>query len=359
VRNSSTKQQFLFSLALLIFIFSGSRLAALCQKPLSEAVPIVEPDVIFEHTDRVDTVVFHPNSRMLVSESFHDGIKLSDAFKGGLLRNLQTHGFSANSISYSHSGDTLAIGCNDGKVRVLDGLTLDMTMTLPVTKWGIQALAFSNDDQTLACDAADGTVQLWNLNTGKAIRNLGTLDKERVIGIAFSPDDKVVAAVTRNGRVNVWEISTGKLLGTLPEYSHIPQTIGFCNDGKTVAIGNWGGIRLWDYRESPAERRVEIPDSIRPAEPVPNARGEIPPGGGLRPPRETFLSGDCETAATVMEGGNIAVWSVRTRALQQRLNANSLDLRGVSGIISVSFSSDGNLLASGNFNGKVALWRLR
>jgi WD40 repeat protein len=294
---------------------------------------------------------------MLVSSSFHDGIKLSDAFNGGLMRNLQTRGFSVNSISYSHSGNTLAIGCNDGKVRVLDGLTLAPGIILPVSKWSVWALAISNDDQTLACDAADGTVQLWNLNSGKLISSLGQRGETKA-GFAFSPDDKVVAAVTRNGRVNVWEISTGKLLGTLPEYSH-PQTIAFCNDGKTVAIGKWGGIRLWDYRDSTAERRVEMPDSIRPAEPVPNARGEIPPGGGLRPPRETFLSGDCETAATVMEGGNIAVWSVRTRALQQRLNANSLDLRGINGIISVSFSSDGNLLASGNFNGKVALWRLR
>jgi len=295
---------------------------------------------------------------MLVSKSFRDGVRLSDVFTGGLWRTFRPRGFSAISISFSHSGDTLAIGCNDGKVRLLDGLTLAVTMTLPVMKWGIYALAFSNDDQTLACDAPGGTMQIWNLRTGKFIRSIGVRGPESMAGVAFSPDDKVVAVVNRQGRVNVWEISTGKPLGTLPEYSH-QNTIAFCNDGR-LAIGRGGGIRLWDYRDSSTELRIAMPDSLRPPEPVPNARGELPPGNGLQPPRQTFLSADCETAATVTDGGNIAIWFVRTRVLQQMLNAGSLGLTmGGSDVASVSFSSDGQWLASGNFNGKVALWRLK
>jgi WD40 repeat protein len=360
MRNSSTRQHWLFSLAAFVLVYGGSVPVLRSQKSLAETGPLVEPYARFEQPDHVTSVAFHPDGIMLLSSSSHEPVRVSDAFTGGLLRTLRGRGFSANSISYSHSGDTLAIGCNDGKVRLLDVLTLAVSMTLPVTKWGIYAVAFSNDDKTLACDAADGTAQLWNLTTGKLIRNIGVRGEETMAGLAFSPDDDVVAAVNRNGRINVWQVSTGQLLGTRPEYSR-PTTMAFCNDGKTVATGRWGGISLWDYRgDGSNEQRIEMPDSIRPPEPLPNAKGELPPGGGLRRPRQTFLSADCETAATVTEGGNIAIWSVRTRVLRQMLNSSNLGLTiGGGDVSSVSFSSDGKLLASGNLNGRVALWRLK
>ena len=72
-------------------------------------------------------------------------------------------------------------------------------------------------------------------------------------------------------------------------------------------------------------------------------------------PRNT-LSEDGKTVATNLEDGTIAVWTVKTRIVKCiLLGDRTPDLMG-GGIEAMAFSPDGQLLASGNRNGKVQIW---
>jgi hypothetical protein len=74
-------------------------------------------------------------------------------------------------------------------------------------------IAMYNDPKTpfLATCSADGTVRLWNPNTGAALKTLSG-HTDWVYAVAISPDGKLVAAGSWNGEVRVWKAADGTLL---------------------------------------------------------------------------------------------------------------------------------------------------
>src|SRR5262249_25662013 len=70
--------------------------------------------------------------------------------------------------------------------------------------------AFDADGKRLATTSKDGTVRVWDANTGAPLQTLTA--PGAVIGVVFSPDGKQVAAGTdagKNPSVLVWDLEQG------------------------------------------------------------------------------------------------------------------------------------------------------
>ena len=319
----------------------------------SRATPKLHPLITIEHQRRVDSVLFSPDGKILASESFGDGVKLSDTRSGKLLHTLALRGYSANSIGFSHDGSILAIGTNRGDVDLWDMQTLRLQKTIDVTKWGIYAVALSPNGSILASCGADGTVQVWDLHEAKLKLTLGSKG-ERMSSLAFSPDGTLLATLSRYGKCCVWKMRTGELVGKIARAGdgELGQ-VSFCPDTNTVAIVTPFKLTFWDPLDNKKPRIISLPESIDPM------RKKLPFGGGsIMCPRNT-LSRDCKTVATSLEDGAIAVWNVKTKTIKCILiGDHTRDLMG-GGIETIAFSPDDQLLGSGNRNGKVQIWGIK
>ncbi|MDZ7950489.1 WD40 repeat domain-containing protein [Nostoc sp. DedQUE09] len=123
------------------------------------------------------------------------------------------------------------------------------TFSLPeceLAKRGPFSLAWSSDRKTIACVNYDGTVRLWDGETGKKT-NVFQGDSEWVDDVQFSPDGKMVASGTVDGTVKLWERATGKEIRSLKGHLSQVSKIRFSPDGQTIAAANYDGtIILWD-----------------------------------------------------------------------------------------------------------------
>src|SRR5262249_21198031 len=86
------------------------------------------------------------------------------------------------------------------------------------------ALDFSRDGTLLASGSRDGTAVLWSTQTWKATRTLRNPEKDSQFGqsgralvedVAFAPDGKTLALGSHEGTVQLWDVTTGKLRKTL------------------------------------------------------------------------------------------------------------------------------------------------
>ncbi len=77
----------------------------------------------------------------------------------------------------------------------------------------VHSVAFSDDGQTLLSGSFDGTVRLWDRDTGKELRRFAELLPYGIVRVAFSPDGKTAAALAADSRIRFWEVATGKQLG--------------------------------------------------------------------------------------------------------------------------------------------------
>ncbi|MFJ2835253.1 toll/interleukin-1 receptor domain-containing protein [Nocardia sp. NPDC087230] len=97
-------------------------------------------------------------------------------------------------------------------------------------------------------------MRLWDAATGSRIdRDFEALSPESraMFAAAFSPDGRRIAAATGEGTIRIWDVETGRLVGTPSAgYDTAPNSITFSPDGRSVAAsGKDGTIRWWDIAD--------------------------------------------------------------------------------------------------------------
>jgi WD40 repeat protein len=105
------------------------------------------------------------------------------------------------------SGDVVYLGGLNGKVwawdlKSKDGGNREMTVD---EEGNLSAIALSPDGQSLATAGLDGTVRIWDPETGERLLSLVGHARE-VKALAFRPDGKALASGSLDGTVRIWEV---------------------------------------------------------------------------------------------------------------------------------------------------------
>src|SRR5260221_10838907 len=129
----------------------------------------------------------------------------------------------------------------------------------------INATALSPDGKLLATGGLDGTVRLWDTETGKLVRALIGHDSY-VYGLAFSPDGTTLASAgSFDGTVRLWYVRTGmpqKILKGHPTY--VVQVAWSPDGGNILAAGGESGVlSKWNAATGDYQAKFEFGQPVR------------------------------------------------------------------------------------------------
>jgi WD40 repeat protein len=180
-------------------------------------------------------------------------------------------------------------------------------------------------------------VNVWDLSAGYANPKLDQSIENHadwVFSVAFAADGKHLYTASRDKTAKVWDLSTKESVLTFPDHQNTVYGVAVKPDGKLgYSVGEDNQLRTWNTTGEQAGKQVR------------NAAQ----GKGifkiLQHPKQPLL-------VTCGADQTVRIWNADNGSQVKELKGHT------DWVYTVAISPDGNLVASGAWNGEVKVWKI-
>ncbi len=221
-------------------------------------VPSKRQRWVRENCGREGPTALSPDGKVIALESPAHRITLCSAVTGKPLPAPERQA-PVVAMNCSADGRRLAMGHDDGTLRIWDCSTGKEVSRLGEEGKGAVCLAFTPDGKMLVWGSSGQTVRLSDVLTGKEVRTF-VAGERRPYALALSDRGPLLAVSFREppGKtcvVHVWNVITGKLVRVMPPFTKGIRHLSLSADGtKLGVLSEAENASLWDV-ESGEELR--------------------------------------------------------------------------------------------------------
>ena len=312
-----------------------------------------------------------PDAKIILLLTPTGAVEMWDGQTGAKLREfagLQTPGYA---VALSPDGQLVAAGGSSGLALLWDARTGQIVRRLAGHTGSIRVTAFSPDGERLLILTDSTNAQVWDSRTP-----LGLPQFQARAGLAsptFSPDGKVIAVGGTEGSVWLWDAQTGQPVRRLAGHTNVVMEAVFTPDGKQMfSAGFDQTARLWDVATGQQLQRFDLPAKASGAAISPDGKygsvgGDKPVGIGIydlqagtlvytlttRPPTAVYridFSPDGKYLVASSSDGIARLWDLQTRQVVREFKGHTEQ------IIVARFSPDGQYVLTGSYDKTARLW---
>ncbi len=211
-----------------------------------------------EVTDHEDTnsIVGISSNGTMAAEVGEENLRLWNV-GSGKKKTVPVPGGSISAIALSADGQIVALA-QLNQIILLNAGTGEFVQALkgqPAQQSKINCMTFSADGRALAT-AEDSKVEIWDLTIGQIKKTISSAGN--VTALRFAPDGRTLASASQDGSVSLWDLQTGALGLHLKKHSAAVNAIAFSKAGDLMATGGDDrSVIIWDTATGKARRTLK------------------------------------------------------------------------------------------------------
>ena len=333
------------------------------------------------HKDHVNQLAFSPDGTLLVANTSNVPLRLWDVSTGKSLKTLTQKPRFWGILTFSKDGKTLACQTRDGEIELWDVASKTLRTTFGAKLDSkIHQLAFSSDSKRVVGANRNGEIRVWDVNTGDELFSFTTGHTQELGALAFSPGSSTLA-IGHDDTIQLWDTHN---FTHQPIHIH-PNTwlmdLVFSPDNKTLTCAERfifryekrdafvketviGKLSLWDTRTG--NKVSDLPVEWHKGNlPIPRGKWKTTSsssgmGNGVHSENVVFspdgfrlVTALNSNSATKDSRFTIFVWEI----WEDPNRLSHLTLKGHTDTINaLTFTPNGEMLASGSDDGTIRLW---
>ena len=313
------------------------------------------PPKVYPFPAIVNALAFSSDDKELVVGGHHE-LTVWEIATGKLVKRLYTRAERAYAMAFLPDGklavaggrpgqegdvriyDLAASGKTEDGVEILDGVNDKKVLVKHLfdVEDSVLCLAVSPDGNTLAAGGCDRAVRIFDLSDGlDQAKLVQTVENHAdwVLGCALSADGKYLVTAGRDKTAKVWDLKAKESVVTFPEHQNIVYGVAVKADGSSgFSVGADKQLRTWK----------------------PSGEGkQVKAAGGhgdevfkiVASPKQPVL-------ATSSADKTVRLWNLDTLAATKTLSGLT------DYVFAVAFSTDGQYIAGGSYDGSVQVWKV-
>lgn len=234
-------------------------------------------------------------------------------------------------LTFSPDGKYIAAADRNGTIQVWDNQTGQEVLRLDAGAIIVGIAYNSAGTQLITGDANDGYIKIWNTKTGKLESSIFVQKIDFTMAMSA---DGLLLATSYSNEVIIWDVTTWKERFSLSGHTSQVFSVAFSRDGKRLATGGDDGrIIIWDTAtgQNLLSFYVSQPSCAKP---------------------NVLFNADGTRLITADGCGTVRFWEITADASREVFHRT---VHGGRGLNSIKLNPDGTQLAVGD-NNNISIW---
>jgi len=284
---------------------------------------------LLPHPDQVMAIAFSPDGRRLITGCFDKLVHIWDVATGTEIQRLAGHTDRLRYVTYSPDGRLIATSSYDKTARIWDAGTGRQLRVLKGHTELVTSAAFSADGRQLVTSGYDKTLRTWDVATGQ-LKSVLIGHTDRVTSAAFSPDGRQIVSASGDKTARIWDAATGQETRVLSGHTQLVASAAFSPDGRNVVTAGYDEtVRIWDAATS---KQLNVLS------------------GHLHTVEAAVFSHDGRRVASVATDKTLRVWDIAAPEQVALLRGHT------DALPTAMYSSDGRRIVTSSFDMTARIW---
>lgn len=217
----------------------------------------------YGHTGKIHSIDISGDSKYFVSGGQDKTVRLWDVEQGSSLKTFSGHKDFVTSVVMQQIKSKTYSSSADGQIFCWDNPTGDLVRTFNGHKVSFKTIKFSPNGEILAVGEENGRIRLLRTDS---LREIGELYRHTslISDLEFSPDGSVLYSTSWDSTYRSWDITEqGELFVSIPHDSERSSSLFVDNlavstDGKYLITVSHSIFRVWDLEENRLIDKFEI-----------------------------------------------------------------------------------------------------